>query len=657
MYFNYNIKTKIVTLLMLVMASLSASAQTETRTHPSWWFGVSGAANFNHYQGTTQVLNNNFTVPIAFHQGKGTKPYGSILLEYRPKKVVGFMLNLAYDNRGGKFDQVIAPCNCPADLNTNISYAVIEPSLRIAPFSNAFYIFAGPTIGFNISRSFQYIQDKQPDVYGEWSAIRKTVISAQAGLGIDIPVSKKSSETQMTLSPFASFQTNLLNGPRTIENWSIYTVRAGIAFKFGTGKKATVKPTIITNNIMVTTPAEKEVQFSVRAPKFIPFNRSVKETFPIRKEIFFDMGSSEIPGRYVQLNKQKAASFSEQALQEQQPDNLQTGRAARQMNVYHNILNIIGDRMRSNSGSTIVLTGASDNNAGEGKLMAEHVKNYLVDNYGIEPNRIQTEGREKPMVPSEQPGGTKELDLLRIGDRRVDITSNSPEMILQVGGASSPFLKPVQIAAVYENPLDSHVIFTVDRGNELLESWNVEVTDEKGAVQYYGPYTQDQATIPGKTILGNQTMGNYKIVMKGKTKTGVDVKKESSVSLMKAEDAKQEGLRYSIMFDFNQSKTLSDYEAFLTDIVAPLVKENGTVIVHGHTDVIGSEKNNLTLSTERAKEVQKILEKALSQQGKKGVHFESYGFGEDEKMSPFDNNLPEERFYNRTVIIDIVNPK
>ncbi|TXT33886.1 MAG: OmpA/MotB domain-containing protein [Chitinophagaceae bacterium] len=657
MYFNYNIKTKIVTLLMLVMASLSASAQTDTRTHPNWWFGVSGAANFNNYQGTTQKLNNSFTVPAAFHQGKGTKPYGSFLLEYRPKNVFGFMLNLAYDNRGGKFNQVIAPCNCPADLNTNLSYAVIEPSLRIAPFSNTFYLFVGPTFGINISRSFQYIQDKQPDVYGEWSDIRKTMISAQAGLGIDIPLSKKSSETQMTLSPFASFQTNLLNGPRSIENWTIHTVRAGIALKFGTGKKAAVKPIVITNNIMVNTPAEKEVQFSVRAPKFVPNNRNVKETFPIRKEIFFDMGSSEIPGRYVQLNKNKAASFTEQALQEQQPDNLNSGRAARQMHVYHNILNILGDRMRSNPGSTIVLTGASSNNPEEGKLMADNVKNYLVNNFLIDGSRIGTEGRDKPLVPSEQPGGTKELELLRIGDRRVDITSNSPEMILQVGGANSPFLKPVQIAAVYENPLDSHVIFTVERGNELLKSWNVEVTDEKGAVQYYGPYTQDQATVPGKTILGNQTMGNYKIVMKGKTKTDLDVKKESSVSLMKAEDATQEGLRYSIMFDFNQSKTLEDYEQFLTNIVAPLIKDNATVIVHGHTDIIGDDKYNLKLSGERAKVAQKILERALSQQGKKGVKYETYGFGEDETMSPFDNNLPEERFYNRTVIIDIINPK
>jgi hypothetical protein len=51
---------------------------------------------------------------------------------------------------------------------------------------------------------------------------------------------------------------------------------------------------------------------------------------------------------------------------------------------------------------------------------------------------------------------------------------------------------------------------------------------------------------------------------------------------------------------------------------------------------------------------QQIIERALSAAGKQGVKFETFGFGEDKGVSPFENNLPEERFYNRTVIIDIV---
>ena len=145
--------------------------------------------------------------------------------------------------------------------------------------------------------------------------------------------------------------------------------------------------------------------------------------------------------------------------------------------------------------------------------------------------------------------------------------------------------------------------------------------------------------------------------MLGQTKSGLAVRKESSVSLMKMDDLKQEGLRYSILFDFDRANAIDAYEKFLTDIVTPLISDNATVIIHGHTDVIGEEKYNLNLSHDRAMGAQRIIERALSNAGKKSVRFETYGFGEDVNMSPFENNLVEERFYNRTVIIDIIPAK
>lgn len=644
---------------LIILSGFSLNAQTVKRVQPAWWFGLSGAANFNTYRGTTQMLNSNLTVPTAFHKGNGVRPYGSLLIEYRPKKVVGLMLNLAYDNRGGKFDGVLAPCNCPATLQTNLSYVSIEPSLRIAPFSNAFYIFGGPTIDINLDKRFEYTQDKQPDTRADWSNIRKTLIGAQAGLGIDIPLSKRNSETQMTLSPFASFQTDLFKSPRDVESWSVYTIRAGIALKFGTGKKAAsvIPPAVVTTlpgKTVIVKVVEKEVQFTVRAPKVVPLTRKVKETFPLRNYVYFDLGSTEIPSRYVALSPTQAASFKEEQLQQGQPDNLNSGRSGRQLQVYHNILNITGDRMRANPNSSITLIGSSDKDPNEGRLLAENVKQYLVNNFGIDATRITTEGRDKPLIPSEQPGATKELDLLKEGDRRVDIVSTSPELLLQVGGANSNFLRPVEITAVQDDPLDSHVVFNVEDDSLTLNSWSVNITGDKGQVQHYGPFYGNQASVSGKTILGNDSQGNYQIEMVGDVKDGTTIRKNSSVSLMKTEDSKQEGLRYSILFDFDKSKTIDEYETFLTDIVAPLIPEYGTVIIHGHTDIIGDDAYNLTLSKQRASDAQRILEQALAKSGKKGVKFETFGFGEDVSLAPFDNRLPEERSYNRSVIIDII---
>jgi outer membrane protein OmpA-like peptidoglycan-associated protein len=639
-------------MLLAIAFAGTVRSQTAKRVTPVWWFGESVALNMNHYQGTTQRLDNNLSVPSAFHKGTSYRPYFSLLTEYRPNKVWGGMLNIAYDNRGGKFSTVTAPCNCPADLSTNLSYITIEPSLRIAPFASSFYIFGGPTLAVNVRKEYTYTQEKQLDRTGDLSNIRKTVLSAQAGLGFDVPVSQKSSAVQMTVSPFASFQTDLGQSPRTIESWSMYTIRTGVAIKFGRGRKTNVKA--VPENPVVSTEPEKQVMFSVRAPKDIPAKRQVKENLPLLNSVFFDNGSTVIPARYTLLSSAAAATFKETQLQTAQPDNLKKGRAARQLAVYYNILNIIGDRMRNNPSSIIALSGASDGNPAEGKQMAEAVKQYIVSVFGINTSRISTEGRSKPVIPSEQPGATKELDLLRAGDRRVDITSASPELLLQVGNTNTSFFKPVEIVDEQSDPLDSHVIFTATGATELLKWWSLQITDMNGVTQNFGPFARDVITIPGNTILGTNTSGSYKVSMTGETNSGQSVRKEATVDLVKTATVKQTGMRYSILFGFDKSKSIASYETFLSEMVAPLIGDNGTVIIHGHTDIIGEEKYNNTLSEERANSTQKVLESAITRLGKKNVKFESYGFGEDTKLAPFDNSFPEERFYNRTVIIDII---
>ena len=58
-------------------------------------------------------------------------------------------------------------------------------------------------------------------------------LSAQIGLGYDIPLSAKTNAYQMTLSPFVSYHPYFGGEPRSVESWSLQTVRAGIALKFG----------------------------------------------------------------------------------------------------------------------------------------------------------------------------------------------------------------------------------------------------------------------------------------------------------------------------------------------------------------------------------------------------------------------------------------
>lgn len=632
--------------LMVLLACTAVKAQTQT-TQPTWWFGVSGAANFNFYDGTTQRLDNSFIVPSAFHKGNGVRPYGSVLVEYRPGRIFGLMLNVGYDGRGAKLDGVIAACDCPATLKTDISYVSVEPSVRLGFNSSNLYFFAGPRLAFGLENEYAYTQLRQPNSNGNLSAMHKTILSGQIGAGYDIPVSSATSSTAVSLSPFVSYHPYFGQEPRTIESLSISTVRAGVALKFG--KRHKPAKAVISDAAAIAVPVH-EVTFAVRAPKAVPVKRQVSETLPLLNSVFFDEGSTEIPARYVLLTKDQASGFKENALQKEQSTSM-TGRSAGQLNMYHNVLNVLGDRMRSNPGAVITLSGASAKGPEDGRALAESVKQYLVLDFGISGSRITTQGRDKPQPPSEQRGGTKDLELLRAEDRRVDIESASPELLLEVGGG---MMKPVQYNATQVDPLDSHVIFSVDSARQMLKSWSIEVSDSKGGVQHYGPFTSDKESVPGKTILGDSPNGDYKVVLVGVRKDGTIVRKESTVHLVRQDDAVSKGLRYSIVFDFDKAKTIASYDKFLTDVVSPLIANGATVIIHGHTDITGDDDYNHKLSVNRAQQTQKIIEHALAGLGRTDVKFETFGFGEEPAQSPFENGLPEERFYNRTVIIDII---
>jgi len=640
-------------MLLLGMAT-TTQAQVIERPEPKFWFGASAGANFNFYTGTTQRFNSEVKAPTAFHEGFGVGQYGSVLVEYRPDPVWGLMLNLGYDSRQGSFDKVLSPCNCPESLGTTLSYLTIEPSLRIAPFSSGFYMFVGGAYSYNINKEYTYTFERDPanpfnTSKSDFSDIYKNVFSAQVGMGYDIPLASVTSRTQVNLSPFISYHPYFGQEPRSVESWSISTVRVGIALKFG---RAAAKPLAIVTEEespmaaeAVAPVAEKDILFTVQAPVTVLESRDIKETFPLRNYVFFDADSKAIPSRYVKLNKEQASNFSIAQFQNPAPKD-STGRSKRQLKAYYNILNILGKRMNESPDAHLTLIGSS---AGKGSLQgleyAESVKIYLVNVYGIQESRITTEGRNEPLIPSIHPGGTIDLELLSDGDRRVDLVSSSPDL-----------LTPVQVMATQEDPMDSRIIFkTESNAKESLKSWTISVTDDKGKIQQFGPFTKAQESISGNNILGDRKDGHYKVVMLGQTKDGNTIRRESSLYLVHNSAPKEDALRFSVLFDFDKSKSVDTYEKFLTEEVAPLIPDNGTVIIHGHSDIIGDTGYNLKLSERRAIDIQNILEKAVLKSGKKDVKYEVFGFGADSETSPFENKYPEERFYNRTVIIDIVS--
>jgi len=659
-HYSLIIKSLLVSTFILTGFLLPLQAQDSIQySQPSWYFGVAAGGNINYYRGTTQELNSTSIVPAAFHNGFGIGLFAAPLIEYRPaNSLLGVMLQAGYDSRRGNFNQVTTPCNCPADLYTDLSYITVELNLRVAPFGPDFYLFAGPRLAFNLTKGFSYRQGTNPDypaqvaspiVKGDFSNIHQSLISMQVGAGYDIHLTEKGRHTQFVISPFVSFHPYFGQDPRSIETWNLTTVRIGAAFKLGSGHEIVPE-----RQVKALPPVVPNIAFTVNSPENIPAQRRVVEIFPLLNVVFFDLGSTEIPNRYITLTKEQVPDFKADQPETFAPENA-SERSARQLAVYYNVLNILGDRMVKNPTTTIILVGSSEKGPENAREMAQSVKRYLVDVFGIDPARIRAQGQYSPKVASEQPGGTKDLVLLRQEDRRVTIETNSPALVMEFQNGPSAPLRPVELNVVQEAPLDSYVTFNAPGAKEAFSSWKLEVAGEQGDVQYFGPYTKDQVSIPGKDILGSSPGGTYKVTMIGTTMNGNEVRKDTSVNMaLWTPPATTEGVRFSIVFQFNKSTAINMYRKYLTDVVTPKIPKNATVIIHGHTDIIGNPEYNQTLSLERANEVKNIISQALSEANRSDVKFEVYGFGGDQKADPFENKFPEERFYNRTVIIDII---
>ncbi|MDF1516784.1 MAG: OmpA family protein [Lutibacter sp.] len=652
------LKGLIVGALILTGIDSPLQAQEVEYSKPSWYFGVAGGANFNFFEGSTQKLNDAFTPPTTFHKGTGIGLFLAPSIEFhKPDTRFGFIVQAGLDSRKGDFDQQTTDCNCPADLSTDLSYITVEPSLRYAPFKSDFYLYGGPRFAFNQDKAFVYQQGINPafpnqvapaDVEGDFSDVEETIISAQIGMGYDMQLSKPTSKTQLVLSPFVAFHPYFGQYPRSIETWNVTTVRAGAVLKIGSGHR-------ISPEVEAVIP---EVGFSVVSPLNVPGDVRVTETFPLRNYIFFDDNSTDISKRYVLLNKDQVANFKEDQVEVFSPSTAVEGRSKREMTVYYNILNILGDRMGKNPASTITLVGSSENGQAEGKLMAESVQKYLVDVFAIDATRIAIEGRNKPKIASEKEGGTRELVLLREGDRRVSVESNSPALLMEFQSGPDAPLKPVQILPNQVAPVESYVTFKADGADEAFSAWQMEITDENGVVQNFGPYTQEEVKIAGSTILGSKPEGDYKVKMIGTNKNGEIVTKESTAHIVAWTPSKvEEGMRFTILYEFDDANAIAMYDKYLSEVVAPKIPANAKVIIHGHTDVIGEETYNQTLSDKRANDVKTTLQNSVSNLGTAGVTFEVSGLGENESSAPFGNSSPEGRSYNRTVIIDVVPQK
>lgn len=355
---------------------------------------------------------------------------------------------------------------------------------------------------------------------------------------------------------------------------------------------------------------------------------------PLLNYIFFEHNSASLPERYTKLNESSAKDFS--------IDNLFDYGT---LDAYLHVLNIIGKRMLLYPDSKITLTGCNSgineekNNQQLSLDRANAVKSYLVGTWNIKPERITVNKRDLPLKPSNSSydDGIEE-------NRRVEFSSKTAGLLAPVimndtlRTVNPPVIRfYTDIKSKYS--VSSWKLTVSQKGNEMKSfsgtvlpetiDWNIDddkinlprfeddliyslsITDNKGNI-----YKTDDKIIP----INQMTITK-------KREDDVDDRRIDNYSL--------------ILFDFNSSE-LGHANMKIIDFIKKNVSDNSKVFIEGFTDRTGEETYNLDLSLARAKQVGDAM---------KTGNIISKGSGN--KRSLHDNDLPEGRFYCRTVTIQV----
>lgn len=368
----------------------------------------------------------------------------------------------------------------------------------------------------------------------------------------------------------------------------------------------------------------------VSSPKFTVNNLISLNLYALLNYVFFDSASAVIPERYHRLTPEQTRSYKLDALNGQ-------GTFA----IYHDLLNIVGLKLRNSPGEKIVVTGcnadagAERNNRELSRARANAVREYLTQVWGIESSRIEMQSRDLPENPSSSnvPDGVTE-------NRRVEIT-----------GPDNRILDPIFFTDTIRTVNASTIAITPEiQADTAIATWSVNITQGARVLEKITgkgkPPTPIQWNLKGRSEVYPHSKDPLRFDVDIVDATGqrqVVQAPSMQVEQLYRSDKKTEKFSM-IIFGFNESEFTKQHERIL-DIIRPRIYPNSKVTVEGYTDRLGTEDYNLRLSQRRAREVASRLNVKRDN---------AVGYGSANSL--FDNNTPEGRLYSRTVLITIETP-
>lgn len=371
------------------------------------------------------------------------------------------------------------------------------------------------------------------------------------------------------------------------------------------------------------------------------------ELLPLLPSVFFDANDASLASRYRRTTAMGTDDFSEET----------AGSTGGALDVYYDLLNIVGSRLRANPSASITITGYREplDDSGSTDALstarAEALKSYLTQTWGITSERIAVQGRTLPEEPS-----NRTIADGRQENRRAEIRSDDPRI-----------LAPVQRQPSTQRTTPERIVLkpTV-RFGQTIRSWEAEITSADGTSlwQKSGTGTPDDdigwdlsaATI-ARVLPGGASSSTVTATLRVRTDSGDEVIAHRDVPARRLYSGRRytgEIVRdslvetYSLLFFDFDAPTLSDFTRPVLDLIRNRMRTSSTVEVTGLTDRIGDDAHNLELSTARAAETEEQIRSRIVPE-----RITTRGVGES---TLYDNDLPEGRMYNRTVIVEIATP-
>jgi hypothetical protein len=323
-------------------------------------------------------------------------------------------------------------------LNSHFSVAELQPYYKWT--TGNFGLMVGPTIGSVIGSTFdqsETIQGNQGvfvggcrsrNIYsGNIPEAQKLWFSVFGGVSYSLPLNHSGSLHLLPEIVYDQGLTQMVSGL----TWNISALRAGVSIAYTPihyfepppppappppPPPPPVKPALIASikAYSISNGVKDSTNLSVRVEEFY-----TSTTTPLLPFIFFGLDDAQIPARYHRLTPEQAATFD--ISKTDSTDNV---------HVYHDALNIIGQRMHAHPSAKLTLTGCTSNDPQEladrnlANERAGAVAVYLERVWNITPDRLKIETKGLPGKPS-----SLTTDDGKEENRRVEITANDPSIL------------------------------------------------------------------------------------------------------------------------------------------------------------------------------------------------------------------------------------